>query len=86
MADYYRREVTTRRVEFVVPMKHESGINWTEIMKAIQAAHSELYDALQIPRGQEAADDQITLVPGDEDIVVRYVTDCAVGEAVNTDV
>lgn len=84
MADNYRREVVSRRIEFVVPMKHESGINWTEIMKAIQAAHSELYDALKIPRGQEAADDQITLVPGDEDIVVRYMSEYAVGE-VKTD-
>jgi hypothetical protein len=38
MADYSRREVTTRRVEYVVPTNHPDGINWVEIMKAIPPA------------------------------------------------
>lgn len=81
MADYYRREVTTRRVEFVVPMAHPNGINWTEIMKAIRACHSELESLGRISGGRDAADDQITLVPGDEDIVVRYTREeVATGE------
>lgn len=81
MADYYRREVTTRRVEFVVPMTHSDGINWTEVMKAVWACHAELREAGRIDVGQDAPDDLILMVPGDEDIVVRYVVE----EAVSSD-
>lgn len=73
MPDYFRREVTTRRVEYVVPMNHPDGICWAEIMKAIRACHTELWDQGRVPHGQDASDDTITLVPGDEDIVVRFL-------------
>jgi hypothetical protein len=78
MADYFRREVTTKRVEYVVPMKHSDGINWVEVQKAIQGCIKEMESLGLIKQDTKVADDQITMIPGDEDIVVRFVSTEAV--------
>jgi hypothetical protein len=72
VANYERREVTTRAVEFIVPAQQPYGACWVELYKAVAAAHQELVAAGRIRKGEDAPDDLIRLLPGDEDIVVRY--------------
>lgn len=41
-------------------------------MKAIRAAHSELREQGRVPQGDDASDDLIRLMPGDEEVIVFY--------------
>lgn len=72
MATYFRRERTTRRVEFVVPTPAPWGADWTQVMRAIHAAHAELVEAGRIKPGTDAPDGLIRISPGDEDVVVAF--------------
>lgn len=66
MAEYVRRETTTRRVEFAIP----APCNAAEYAKAVAAALKELYDA-----DREIYDDTITITGTDEEIVLSYEED-----------
>lgn len=70
MADYQRREITTRRIEWAVPAPWPQGACWTEVQKAIVAAANELNDAGLIPPDDEPADDLIRVRPGDDEVIV----------------
>lgn len=70
MATYSRREVVTRRVEFVVPAQPPYGACWTEVAKAMSAARAELIEAGLLNKLAEAKDDQIKVYPADDEIVV----------------
>lgn len=67
MATHSRREVTTTRVEFIVPAKDPWGAAWADVTKAVSEAVQELRDV-----GRSIADDTISLRPGDEEIIVWY--------------
>jgi hypothetical protein len=71
MTDNYRREITTRRVEWVVPSSEPWGACWTEVMKAISACRQELIDADVIEADAAVPDDMIRILPGDDAVVVR---------------
>lgn len=81
MATYFRRERTTKRVEFVVPTPPPWGADWTQVMRAIHAAHTELAAADRIKPGTDAPDDLIRISPGDEDVVVSFETEHVAWEA-----
>jgi hypothetical protein len=70
MAEYTRRERVIRRVEFHVPTSPPFGAVWAEVMKAIRAAHVELWNAGIVPRDTDAPDDRILLLSGDDDVIV----------------
>jgi hypothetical protein len=70
-----RRERITRRVEFIVPAEPPWGACWTEIMKAIHTAHSELRQLGRIEGDRDAPDDLITVHPVDDSIIVSYELD-----------
>lgn len=72
MATYSRRERTTVRVEFPVPAERPYGASWAEVMKAIHAAHVELWDAGVVEQDRDASDGTIWLLPGDDEVVVYY--------------
>ena len=72
MADYSRQEVTKVTVEFTVPAPFGFGACWAEVMKAIRAAHQELWQAGVIAEGKDASDDRIRIRPGDEEVIVFY--------------
>jgi hypothetical protein len=69
MADFTRREVTTRRVEFVLP----SPTNWAEVGKVLSAIHHELqpFDP-ENPREPLPADDAVQVKAWDDEIVFWY--------------
>lgn len=73
MATYTSKTVLTERHEFSVPATEPWGACWAEVMKAIRAAHSELWALGLVPEGRDASDDAIRILPGDEDVVVFYV-------------
>lgn len=73
MATYTSRMVTSTRHEFVVPADRPWGACWAEVMKAIRAAHAELWDKGLVEQDKDAADNVIRILPGDEDVVVFYV-------------
>lgn len=72
MATYGRREVTTTRVEFPVPAEPPYGACWAEVMKAIRAAHQELWTAGLVPENQDAPDDLIKVTVSDDEVIVYY--------------
>lgn len=72
MATYDRIEVSTTMVKFVVPAPFGFGACWVEVMKAIRAAHNELWEQGRVPQGENASDDLIRLMPGDEEVIVFY--------------
>lgn len=72
MDTYERQVVQTTRVEFHVPAPPPWAATWTEVIKATRAAHAELWEAGDVPHGQDAADDQIRIEPRDDVIVVSY--------------
>lgn len=77
MATFSRREVTTRRVEFLVPAVPPYGASWVEVMKAIHAATAELVALGLLAEHAEPAGDQIWIRPGDEDVAVVFEVDPA---------
>lgn len=72
MASYERRVLETVRVEFHVPATPPWGAPWVEVMKALNAARSELVQAGVVNEVAELADDQIQIEPRDDVIVVSY--------------
>lgn len=72
MATWFRREVTTRRVEWVVPARAPFGADWAQVLQAFNQAERELRAAGWIPEGQEPSDDLIRFDAGDEEIVIYY--------------
>lgn len=72
MATHSRREVHTRRVEFVVPAQPPYGAAWVEVMKAIHAAIAELREAGRLGPDEEPSDDTLWVRPSDEHVLVVY--------------
>ncbi len=74
MATYERREVVTTRVEYVIPALWPTGATWTELMKAIRAAHNELHemDPKRYPVGRDVPDDAIWVRAADDDVIVSW--------------
>lgn len=62
MAEYYRREVNTTRVEFVL----HSPANWAEVSKAFAAVHQELGD------DRARWDDAAFVEARDDEVVVWF--------------
>lgn len=62
MAVYWRREVVTTHVEYILP----NPVNWAEVGKAIAAINNEL--------GEDAArwDDAAWFEARDDEIVIRF--------------
>ena len=72
MATYERREVTTVRVEYLVPAEDRWGACWVGVYKAVAAAHAELREGGEGGAAVAAADDRIRIFPHDEMIVVSF--------------
>ena len=72
MATYSRREVVTRTVEFTVPAFPPYGATWAEVWKAFNAAVRELRAAGRLQQGEPPSDDMVWILPGDDEVVVRY--------------
>lgn len=72
MATWSRRERVTRTVEYLVPAGRPFGACWTEVFQAVHQAERELRNAGRIPEGREPSDDQIRVLPGDDEIIVSY--------------
>lgn len=70
MATWSRRETTVRRVEFVVPALPPWGAVWAEVMKAGDAALTEMHEAGLLPNGP--VDDTLRIRPGDDEVIVSY--------------
>jgi hypothetical protein len=70
MATYWRREVHTTRVEFLVPAEPPYGAAWVEVQKAISAAIQELISRGLLAEDGTPSDDQIWVRPGDDDVAV----------------
>lgn len=62
MAVYWRREVTTTYVEYVLP----NPVNWAEVGKATSAINQELGEA------RARWDDAVHFEARDEEIVMRF--------------
>lgn len=80
MSTYSRHERTTTRVEFHVPADPPYGASWAELMKAIRAAHIELWQAGRIPEDTDAPDDAIRIQPGDDELIVYCVREGGGGD------
>jgi hypothetical protein len=63
MAAYSRREVTTKRVEYVLP----SPTNWAEVSKAMSAVTQDLR-----ARGVGESDDAVWVKASDDEIVFWF--------------
>lgn len=70
MATYVRHEVVTRRIEYRVPAPAPWGATFVEVIKAIRQAEHDLRAAQR-----EVGDDTISIVPGDEIVIVSYEID-----------
>jgi hypothetical protein len=73
LATYESRTVLSERHEFIVPATDPWGACWAEVMKAIRAAHSELWELGLVPEGKDASDDAIRIIPEDDGVVVFYL-------------
>jgi hypothetical protein len=69
---YTRIEETTTLIKFIIPASFGFGACWSEVMKAIHAAHNELWEQGRVPQGEDASDDVIRFITGDEEIIVFY--------------
>lgn len=74
MATYSRRERMTRHVEYTVPATG-GGAPWAEVMKAVRAAHQELWKSGEVPDGRDASDDTLMVTGDGEQIIVAYTVD-----------
>lgn len=74
MATYSRQERHTKRVEFVVPAPPPWGAAWVEVMKAIQAATTELVEAGRVEAGEDPSDDTLWIRSWDDAVIVSYET------------
>ena len=72
VADYSRREVVTRHVEFVVPAEEPYGACWNEVTLALHCAIRELKAAGRVGECAEPADDLIRFRVGDDRIIICY--------------
>lgn len=75
MASYSTRVVSVERHEFLVPIDASWGACWAEVMKAIRAAHSELWRLGLVEQGKDASDDTIRMTNDDEHIVVFFTVE-----------
>lgn len=73
MATYDKRVVKVERHEFVVPTDEPWGACWAEVMKAIRAAHQEIWSLGLAPQGKDVSDDTIRLTGDEESVTVFYV-------------
>lgn len=80
MADYTRRVRTRTTVEYVVPITLGFGACWSEVMKAIRAAHQELWSLGVVERDKDAADDRIRFSVEDDAIVIFFEQDVVVDD------
>ncbi len=74
MATWSRRERVTRTVEYTVPC-HGDGATYAEVQKAITAAHMDLTTAGRADSFGTVPDNEIRVLPGDDEILVVYTTD-----------
>lgn len=80
MATYERAEMHTMRVEFHVPAPPPWGAAWAEVAKAVAACEAELRAAGELKPGEPAWDDQITVAPGEDSVIVSYEARSRVAE------
>lgn len=71
MSSITRREITTRRIEHVIPTGPH-GACWNEVSLAIHNATEELRAAGHLGVGQVPSDDTIRVTGDDEAIIVFY--------------
>jgi hypothetical protein len=74
MATWSRRERVTRTVEYTVPVGGD-GAAYAEIQKAITAARQDLTEAGRADSFGTIADNEIRVLPGDDEIIVAYEVD-----------
>ena len=72
MADCIRRVLTRTTIQFVVPVPCGFGACWDEVMRAIRAAHQELWDSGMVSQGEDAPADFIRFQVADDEIIVFY--------------
>lgn len=72
MATYDRWIRTIENVEYTIPADQPYGAAWVEVYKAVHAIHEELRAAGEIGVDEEAPDDRIRILPGEDEIVVFY--------------
>lgn len=70
MATYSREVVHKTEIVYKVPAEEPYGAAWVEVMKAIRAAHAELWKFGVVPEGKDAADDRIWVRCRDDEIHV----------------
>lgn len=75
MATYSRREVVTKRVEFIVPAPAGIGCPYVEVLKAISAAENELI--AQRDKGSTVYDDEIKVFVGDDAVILSIDAETA---------
>lgn len=76
--DIEQKQFTSTRTEWWVPCGYHTGANWTELTKAISYATQTLRSLGKLTG--EPADDQITIHPHDEHVIVRILADREVSE------
>lgn len=67
-----RREITTKRVEFSVPLTQGFGTTHAEIAKAVQLASQEYFQTTGGQPGDRLPDDAIRLDQGENEIIVFF--------------
>ena len=72
MATYDRSELQITRIEFRVPAPAPWGAAWVEVQKAISVATQELRESGVLGPDQTPSDDQISIAPGDDCVIVSY--------------
>lgn len=70
MATWTRREVVTRRVEYIVPAEGPYGACWAEVCKAFSAIRSDLETAGVLPELASMPDDMVRVLPGEDEILI----------------
>lgn len=68
MANYSRREYTTRHIEYMIP----SGDNWAEMQKAVSAALSEYRQVHGLAPDASVSDDAMWVHAVDPEVVIRF--------------
>jgi hypothetical protein len=73
MARYSNRVVVVDRHEWLVPIDSPYGACWTDVYKAVSAAHQELWALGLVEQDRDASDDSIRMEFDDENIIVFFV-------------
>lgn len=68
-----RREIITKRVEYVVPTSVGWGATHTDLLTALKRATEEYHQLTNSAMGGPLPDDVIRVMPGDGEVVIFFV-------------